>query len=119
MLKMILLMILTFSLPVTTAETPELIGKNQLSLHGGFDFQGPNGDSIDLRVGYDWFLRDDLLVGGEFQWAVVEDIAPGENDFRARQLSLVAEKLFPGMASCQPAFSVLLTAVKSSYLIFI
>ncbi len=102
MLRAILFMALIFSPPFVFAQPPELAGKNELSLHGGFDFQGPNGDNIDLQVGYGWFLRDNLLVGGEFQWALIEDIAPGENDYRSQQASLVAEMLFAGDSKLVP-----------------
>lgn len=102
MSRIALFMILIFSLSPAFSQSPELAGKNELSLTGGFDFQGPNGDSIDLRAGYGWFLRDSLLVGGEFQWALVEDIAPGGNDYRAQQASLVAEMLFIGDSELVP-----------------
>lgn len=84
------------------AQSPELAGKNELSLHGGLDYQGPNGDRIDIAVSYGWFLRNDLLVSGEYQWALIEDIAPGEKDYRSQQGSLVAEKLFIGDSSLVP-----------------
>lgn len=94
--RLVLFIIAIVSLPPVFADPPELAGKNELSLHGGFDFQGPNGDNTNLQVGYGWFLRDDLLVGGEFLWVLVEDIAPGEKDYRSQQYSLVVEKLFLG-----------------------
>ncbi|MDH3636481.1 MAG: porin family protein [Gammaproteobacteria bacterium] len=101
-----LLMILVFSLPPVFAQSPELAGKTGLSLYGGFDYQGPNGDNIYLQVSYGWFLLDDLLIGGEFQWALIEDIAPGENDYRSQQASLVAEKLFTGDSELVPYVGV-------------
>lgn len=102
MLRVTLMTALLLSLSPSFAQPPELAAKNELSLYGGFDFQGPNGDKIDLAVGYGWFLRDDLLVGGEFQWALLEDIAPGEDDYRSQQASLVVEKLFPGESKLVP-----------------
>lgn len=106
MLRIALCIMLAFALPPVFAQPPELAGKNELSLHGGFDFQGPNGDKIDLEVGYGWFLRDDLLVGGEFQWSLLEDIAPGENDYRSQQASLFAEMLFIGDSELVPYVGV-------------
>lgn len=102
MLRVTLIITLLFSLPPLLAQPPQLSGKNQLSLHGGFDFQGPNGDKIDLEVGYGWFLRDDLMVGGEYQWSLLEDIAPGEDDYRAQQASVVVEKLLIGESQLVP-----------------
>jgi hypothetical protein len=102
MSRVTLFITLLFFLPPLFAQPQEFTGKNELSLHGGFDFQGPNGDNIDLEIAYGWFLRDDLLVGGEFQWALLEDIAPGENDYRSQQASLFAEKLFIGDSDLVP-----------------
>ncbi len=99
-------MVLIVSLLPVYAQPPELAGKNDLSLYGGFDYQGPNGDNIYLQLGYGWFLRDDLLVGGEFQWTLIEDIAPGENDYRSQQASLVLEKLFIGDSELVPYVGV-------------
>lgn len=96
--------ILFMVLPTAFAQAPELAGKNELSLHGGFDYQGPNGDNIDVQIGYGWFLRDDLLVGGEYQWALIEDIAPG--DYRAQQISAMVEKWFIGEGAMVPYVGV-------------
>ena len=106
MARIVLFMILIFSLPPVFSQAPELAGKNELSLYGGFDFLGPSGDNIYLQVGYGWFLRNDLLVGGEFQWTLIEDIAPGENDYRSQQFSLVAKKLFIGDSELVPYVGV-------------
>jgi len=106
MLRIAVFIMLIFALSPVFAQPPELVRKNELSLHGGFDFQGPNGDKIDLEIAYGWFLRDDLLVGGEFQWALLEDIAPGENDYRSQQASLFAEKLFIGDSELVPYVGV-------------
>jgi len=102
MSRTVLLCILVLSLSPAIAQPPELAGKNELSLHGGLDYQGPNGDKIDLLVGYGWYLRDDLLLGGELLWSLVEDIAPGEKDYRSQQASLVVEKLFIGDGAFVP-----------------
>lgn len=102
MLRTILLIILIFMLPPAIAQAPELAGKNELSLHGGLDYQAPNGDKIDLEVGYGRYLRDDLLVGGELQWALLEDISSKGGDYRSQQASLVVEKLFIGESELVP-----------------
>lgn len=102
MLRIVLILTLILPLSAVSAQAPELAGKNRLSLHGGLDFLGPNGDNIDFKLGYGWFLRDDLLVGGEYLWAVMEDIAPGESDYRSQQASLVVEWLFIGKSKLAP-----------------
>ena len=73
-----------------------LEGKREFSLHGNLDYQAPNGDNIDLRLGYGWFLRDDWLLGLNFQWVLIEDIAPGEDDYRAQQAGVEMQYLFRG-----------------------
>ncbi len=102
MLRIALLVMLVFVLPPVIAQAPQLNGKTELSLHGGFDYQGPNGDKIDLEVGYGWYLRDDLLVGGEFQWALLEDISSKGGDYRSQQASMVAVMLFIGDSELVP-----------------
>jgi len=90
------LLLLFVALPVWAQDRPDLAGKNELGVSGKFDFQGPNGDNIDLRIGYGWFLRDDLLFGASFEWSLIEDIAPGEDDYRAQQAGVELQYLFPG-----------------------
>ena len=102
MTRATLFTILIITLPCAFAQPPELEGKNQLSLHGGLDYQGPSGDNINIQAGYGWFLSDDILLGGEIQWSLVEDIAPGDNDYRSQQYSLFVEKLFIGDGNLVP-----------------
>lgn len=91
---------LLFYLSPLQAQSPELAGKNELSLHGFFDFEAPNGDKIDFHLGYGWFLRDDLMLGGQFQWSLLEDIAPG--DYRSQQINFVTDWLFPDDSALVP-----------------
>ena len=103
MLKVFTCLLLLFvASPVWAQDAPELAGKNELGVSGKFDFQGPNGDNIDLRIGYGWFLRDDLLLGASFEWALSEDIAPGEDDYRAQQAGVELQYLFPGDGPWMP-----------------
>lgn len=97
-----LLVCIMFSISNAFAQSPEVDGKSQLSLHGGLDFQGPNGDNTDIQVGYGWYIDDETLIGGEYRWILIEDIAPGENDYRAQQASFVVERLFLGDSALVP-----------------
>ena len=100
MLKKAMFVFLLLWILPAVASPPSLMGKNQLSLNGSLDYQGANGDDIEIRVGYGWFLRDDLLFGGEYLWKLTEDIAPG--DYRSQQGSVVVEKLFLGDGALVP-----------------
>jgi len=102
MKRFLLSIILVLTLGNASAQPPQLNGKTQLSLHGGLDYQAPIGDNIDLELGYGRFVADDLLLGGELQWSVMEDIAPGEKDYRSQQASFVAEWMFAGGGSLLP-----------------
>lgn len=93
MLRVILiLMLLSISAPALS--DADFAGLNELSLHGSLDYQGPNGDNIDLRIGYGRFLRDEIMLGFNFQWSLIEDIAPGEGDYRAQQAGVELHYLF-------------------------
>ena len=98
----LLLVCIIFSMSNAYARSPEPGGKTQLALHGGLDFQGPNGDNTDIQVGYGWYLDDETLIGGEYRWTLIEDIAPGEDDYRSQQASFVAERLFVGDSELVP-----------------
>jgi len=41
-------------------------GTREISLGGDLDFEGANGTSLDLDVGYGYFIMDDLEVIGRF-----------------------------------------------------
>lgn len=98
----VLSIVMMFFMSSAFAQPPQAGDKTELSLHGGLDFQGPSGDNIDIQVGYGWFIDDQTLIGGEYQWSLIEDIAPGEKDYRSQQASLVAEWLFPGDSAWVP-----------------
>lgn len=100
--RIALLVCIIFSMSNALAQSPEPDGKNQLSLHGSLDFQGANGDNTDIQVGYGWYIDDEILIGGEYRWILIEDIAPGEDDYRAQQASFVAERLFIGDSELVP-----------------
>ena len=96
MTKITLLLVALLVSQLASAETPALAGKDELVLQGWLDYQGPNGDNIDLLAGYGWFVDANLRLGGEFQWSLIEDIAPGEQDYRSQQVLLSADWLFSG-----------------------
>ena len=69
-------------------------GDREFSLMGSPDFLGPTGDTLDVSAGYGIFVRDRTLIRASFIYTTVEDIAPGENDYRAREVDIAAEYHF-------------------------
>lgn len=94
MLRLTIVFIFLLASPLVSAQSPRLAGNSELGLHAWLDYQGPNGDNIDILASYGWYLDDNLKLGLEYQWSLIEDIAPGEKDYRAQQGSFVAEWLF-------------------------
>lgn len=69
-------------------------GTREFSITGSPDFLGPTGDTLNVSAGYGIFVRDRLLIRASFIYTTVEDIAPGENDYRAREADLAGEYHF-------------------------
>ena len=69
-------------------------GRREISVTGSPDFLGPTGDTLNVSAGYGVYVRDRLLVRASFIYNTVEDIAPGENDFRAREADIASEYHF-------------------------
>jgi hypothetical protein len=101
MMRLLLFLALAFSATTALSDSLSLKGKNELSVHGSLDILGPNGDVIDLRAGYGWYLEDDWLVGWDYQWQLSEDIALS-GDFRSQQITAKTELLFVGENKLAP-----------------
>jgi opacity protein-like surface antigen len=69
-------------------------GGREFSLSGSPDFLGPTGDTLNVSAGYGMFVRDRMLIRASFIYTTVEDIAPGENDYRAREADIAGEYHF-------------------------
>ena len=69
-------------------------GGREFSISGSPDFLGPTGDTLNVSAGYGMFVRDRVLIRGSFIYTTVEDIAPGENDYRAREADIAVEYHF-------------------------
>lgn len=102
----VFLLALFVTTPAWGQNQPLLAGEREFSLHGSLDYQGPNGDNIDLRVGYGWFLGEAVLLAATYQWVLLEDIAPGENDYRAQQVGAELQYLFRGHEPVLPYVGV-------------
>jgi hypothetical protein len=65
-------------------------GTSDLSLEVSPDFEGVTGDTLSFTVGYGYFLWDRLELRLAADYATIEDVAPGEQDYRAREVDLGA-----------------------------
>ena len=66
-------------------------GVSGLSVHISPDFEGAIGDMIFAEAGYGWFLRDGLAVRGTLSYAILEDIAGEDSDYRTSEIGVAAE----------------------------
>ena len=87
------LILLIVSVPAA-AQSPFEKGSHDLSLEVSPDFEGVTGDTLDIEAGYGYFLRDRLALRAALRYATIEDIAPGEKDYRRREVTLGLEYQF-------------------------
>ena len=80
---------------VSASADPALLrGTKDLSLLGSPDFTAPTGDTLNLDIGFGYFVRDNFNLRGTLQHDVQEDIAPGDADYRATEFNLIGEYHF-------------------------
>ena len=77
-------------------------GAHELALHVSLDFEGPVGDTLAADAGFGWFVRDALLLRGVASYAILEDVAGDESDFRTTELGGAAEYHFLRRRSLVP-----------------
>jgi opacity protein-like surface antigen len=70
-------------------------GTQALSLHVSPDFEGAVGDMLFADASYGRFLRDRLAIKATLDYAVLEDVAGEDSDYRTSALGLAAEYHFP------------------------
>lgn len=66
-------------------------GTRELSVHVDLDFEGPVGDTIAADAGFGWFVRDGLLLRATASYAILEDVAAEDSDYRTSELGVAAE----------------------------
>lgn len=66
-------------------------GTRELSLHVSPDFESTIGDMILVQAGYGVFLRDRLELRGTFNYALLEDIAGADADYKMFEYGVVGE----------------------------
>ena len=69
-------------------------GAKELSVHVSLDFEGAVGDTISADAGWGWFVRDGLALRGIVSYAILEDVAGDESDFRTLELGAAFEHHF-------------------------
>lgn len=70
-------------------------GTNDLSVHVSPDIEGAVGDMIFADASYGRFVRDRLLAKATLGYAILEDVAGEDSDYRMRELGLAAEYHIP------------------------
>lgn len=95
-MKKSLLAILFLSLVVCDAWAQERLekGRRELSIHISPDFEGAVGDMLLVQAGYGVFVREGWEARGTLAWAVLEDVAGEDSDYRTWELSGAGEYHF-------------------------
>lgn len=88
----------------STAEAQPLLhrGNRELAVHISPDFEGPVGDTIDASAGFGLFVRDGLEARATLGYAILEDVAGEDSDYRMRELGLAGEYHFLRAARVVP-----------------
>ncbi|MGH9458422.1 MAG: outer membrane beta-barrel protein [Thermoanaerobaculia bacterium] len=84
---------LLFASPALAQERLER-GTRELSLHISPDFEGAVGDMLQMHAGYGLFVRTGWEARATLGYAVFEDVAGEDSDYRTSELSLVGEYHF-------------------------
>lgn len=66
-------------------------GTRVLSIHVTPDFEGAIGDTLEADAGFGLYLRDRLAVRATVDYAVLEDVAGEDSDYRMSRFGLAAE----------------------------
>jgi hypothetical protein len=77
-------------------------GNQELAVHVSLDFEGAVGDTISADAGWGWFVRDGLLLRGLLSYAILEDVAAQDSDYRTRELAVASEYHFRRARSLVP-----------------
>jgi hypothetical protein len=69
-------------------------GTHELSVHISPDFEGAIGDILVAQGGYGWFARDGFSLRGTLLYAVLEDVAGDDSDYRTSELGVAGQLHF-------------------------
>jgi opacity protein-like surface antigen len=65
-------------------------GTHELAVHVSPDFEGAVGDMLFARVGYGFLVRNRLALGANFDYAILEDVAGEDSDYRTSEWGVAA-----------------------------
>lgn len=91
-----------FAGPLAAAQPLLDRGTRELAVHVSLDFEGAVGDTISADAGWGWFWRDGLLLRGTASYAILEDVAAEDSDFRTTELGVAGEYHFLRRRSLVP-----------------
>jgi hypothetical protein len=66
-------------------------GVRELSVHVSPDFEGAVGDMLNARAGFGLFVRDRLSIRATLDYAVLEDVAGEDSDYRMSRFGFAGE----------------------------
>ena len=69
-------------------------GVRELSIHVSPDFEGAIGDMLDARAGFGLFVRDGIALRAIGAYALLEDVAGEDSDYRMVRFGVAAEYHF-------------------------
>jgi hypothetical protein len=87
--------VLALAASAARAQPRLLAGTQELSVRVSPDFEGAVGDMILADASYGRFLRDRLAAKVTLAYAILEDVAGEDSDYRMRELGLAADYHLP------------------------
>lgn len=90
-------------------------GTHELSVHISPDLEGAVGDMIFAQAGYGLFLRDGLSARATAAYAVLEDVAGEDSDYRMSELGLASEFHFRRARTVVPYLGAMLGWRRSDF----
>lgn len=91
-------------------------GAQDLFLYVDPDLEGVTGDTLVADMGYGYFLTPQMRLGLSAGLKTVEDIAPGEKDYRYRSLELSWQYVFEHHGRFMPYIGVSAGMASLNYL---
>jgi hypothetical protein len=80
--------------PAARAQPMLQRGAQDFSLQLSLDFESAIGDMILGQAGYGYLIKDGLSLRGTFGYAVLEDVAGDDSDYRMQEVGVATEYHF-------------------------